>query len=113
MPAELDAASLLLVYGPLGIFNVFQAFAIRALYKRMSEQGRLTVHDWDLYDTRHTVFRPSRMTAKELEYGYQWAYREFYKWTSIARGASAHEDLLAGLRHFGYSAGWKKFVLLT
>ena len=38
MPAELDAASLLLVYGPLGIFNVFQALAIRALYKRMSDR---------------------------------------------------------------------------
>jgi hypothetical protein len=49
------------------------------------------------------------MTAEELEYGYQWAYREFYTWQSIARGASAHADLLAGLRHFGYAAGWKKF----
>jgi hypothetical protein len=55
------------------------------------------------------VFRPARMTAEELEYGYHWAYREFYKWKSIARGASAHGDLFAGLRHFGYSAGWKKF----
>jgi hypothetical protein len=49
------------------------------------------------------------MTAEELEYGYQWAYREFYKWQSIARSASAHADLLAGVRHFGYAAGWKKF----
>ena len=24
----------------------------------LTDQGRLTVHDWDLYDTRHTVFRP-------------------------------------------------------
>jgi hypothetical protein len=44
-----------------------------------------------------------------LEYGYHWAYREFYKWKSIARGASAHGNLVAGLRHFGYAAGWKKF----
>jgi hypothetical protein len=49
------------------------------------------------------------MLPQELEYGYHWAYREFYKWGSIVRGASAHEDLLAGLRHLGYSAGWKKF----
>jgi hypothetical protein len=38
MPAELDVAQLLIVYGPLGIFNVFQAFAIRALFKRMGER---------------------------------------------------------------------------
>ena len=90
-------------------FHILTPYPGTALYKRVSEQGRLTVDDWDLYDTRHTVFRPARMTASELEYGYQWAYREFYKWKSIARGASAHLDLLAGLRHFGYAAGWKKF----
>ena len=49
------------------------------------------------------------MTAEQLECGYHWAYREFYAWRSIARGASAHGDLLAGLRHFAYAAGWKKF----
>jgi hypothetical protein len=80
-----------------------------ALYWRISEQGRLTVHDWDVYDTRHAVFRPARMSAAQLEGGYQWAYREFYRWRSILRGASAHEDLMAGLRHLAYSAGWKKF----
>ena len=49
------------------------------------------------------------MSAEELECGYHWAYREFYRWRSIVRGASAHEDLMAGLRHLAYSAGWKKF----
>jgi hypothetical protein len=80
-----------------------------ALYRRMWDQGRLTTHDWDLYDTRHAVFRPARMSAEQLECGYRWAYREFYRWRSIARGASAHDDLLAGLRHLAYAAGWKKF----
>src|SRR5262245_2222182 len=80
-----------------------------ALYRRMADQGRLTVRDWDRYDTRHVVFRPARMSADELEHGYWWAYREFYRWRSIARGALAHDDLLAGLRHAAYAAGWKKF----
>ena len=90
-------------------FHILTPYPGTALYRRMSDQGRLTTHDWDLYDTRHTVFRPARMLPQELEYGYHWAYREFYKWRSIIRGASAHDDLLAGLRHVGYSAGWKKF----
>ena len=30
-------------------------------------------------------------------------------WRSILRGASAHDDLLARLRHVAYAAGWKKF----
>jgi radical SAM superfamily enzyme YgiQ (UPF0313 family) len=90
-------------------FHILTPYPGTALYRRMSEQGRITVQDWDLYDTRHAVFRPARMTDEELEYGYHWAYREFYKWKSIARGASAHGNLVAGLRHFGYAAGWKKF----
>jgi radical SAM superfamily enzyme YgiQ (UPF0313 family) len=90
-------------------FHILTPYPGTALYRRMADQGRLTVQDWNLYDTRHAVFSPARMTAAELEYGYQWAYREFYRWSSIVRGASAHDDLLAGLRHLGYSAGWKKF----
>ena len=90
-------------------FHVLTPYPATALHRRMTEQGRLTTDDWDLYDTRHAVFQPARMTGAELEHGYRWAYREFYRWRSIARGASAHGDLITGLRHFGYSAGWKKF----
>ena len=90
-------------------FHVLTPYPGTALYRRISDQGRLTVHDWDLYDTRHAVFRPARMSPEELEHGYHRAYREFYRWTSIVRGASAHGDLMAGLRHAAYSAGWKKF----
>src|SRR6188474_2891915 len=90
-------------------FHILTPYPGTALYKRMSEQGRLTTDDWDVYDTRHTVFRPAHMTAAELEYGYRWAYREFYRWKSIVRGASVHDDLLAGARHLAYAAGWKKF----
>jgi hypothetical protein len=63
----------------------------------------------DQYDTRHTVFRPALMSAGDLERGYWRAYRDFYRWGSIARGASAHANVVAGLRHLAYAAGWKKF----
>jgi radical SAM superfamily enzyme YgiQ (UPF0313 family) len=90
-------------------FHVLTPYPSTALYQRMADQQRLTIHDWDLYDTRHAVFRPAKMTGAQLETGYHWAYREFYRWSSIARGAAAHGDVLAGLRHFAYAAGWKKF----
>jgi radical SAM superfamily enzyme YgiQ (UPF0313 family) len=90
-------------------FHILTPYPGTALYRRIAEQGRLTTDDWDLYDTRHAVFRPARMSAAQLEDGYHRAYREFYRWRSIVRGASAHEDLVAGLRHCAYSAGWKKF----
>ena len=28
----------------------------------MTQEGRLTTGNWDLYDTRHVVFRPARLT---------------------------------------------------
>jgi radical SAM superfamily enzyme YgiQ (UPF0313 family) len=90
-------------------FHILTPYPGTALYRRMSAQRRLTTDDWDLYDTRHAVFRPARMSALELESGYRWAYREFYRWKSILLGASAHDDLIAGLRHLAYAAGWKKF----
>ena len=90
-------------------FHVLTPYPGTNLYKRLADQGRITDHDWDRYDTRHAVFRPARMSADELERGYWHAYRTFYRWRSIARGAAAHDSVPAGLKHFAYAAGWKKF----
>jgi hypothetical protein len=49
------------------------------------------------------------MSADELERGYRRAYRDFCRWDSIGRGASVYGNVVAGLRHLAYSAGWKKF----
>jgi hypothetical protein len=55
------------------------------------------------------VFETRGMTAEALQSGYWRAYRDFYRWGSILRGA-AHKPSLAGaLRHAAYAAGWKKF----
>ena len=90
-------------------FHVLTPYPGTALHQRLWSQNRITTTDWDLYDTRHAVFRPARMTASELEAGYWRAYEEFYRWGAIARGAAAHASRIAGLRHFAYAAGWKKF----
>jgi len=90
-------------------FHILTPYPGTALYRRFEEQGRLTHSNWDLYDTRHTVFRPAQLTGEQLEHGYRWAYKQFYTWRSIARGAAAHDDRIAGLRHFAYASGWKKF----
>ena len=90
-------------------FHILTPYPGTQLYTRMAGQRRMTTDDWDLFDTRHAVFRPARLTGAQLEEGYRRAYREFYRWGSIARGASTHDEVLAGLRHFAYAAGWKKF----
>jgi radical SAM superfamily enzyme YgiQ (UPF0313 family) len=90
-------------------FHILTPYPGTALHKRIEAQGRITTQNWDLYDTRHAVFRPARMSAEDLEAGYWRAYRDFYRWGSIARAAATHGDVVSGLRHFAYAAGWKKF----
>ena len=90
-------------------FHILTPYPGTALYQRLAAQRRITIHDWDRYDTRHTVFRPALMSAEELERGYWRAYRDFYRWGAILRGSSAHDSVLAGVRHLAYAAGWKKF----
>ena len=79
------------------------------LHKRLVAARRTVSTNWDLYDTRHAVFRPARMTPDVLEAGYWQAYRDFYQWSSILRGASVKENWTDRLRHIAYAGGWKKF----
>jgi radical SAM superfamily enzyme YgiQ (UPF0313 family) len=90
-------------------FHVLTPYPGTALHARMRAAGRLLHEDWNLYDTRHTVFRPARLTPEQLERGYWGAYRDFYRWGSILRGASTKPTLRGALRHAAYAAGWKKF----
>lgn len=79
------------------------------LWHQLNDEGRILHHDWDLYDTRHVVYRPRGMTAEQLEAGYWRAYRDFYRWPNIWRGSAAQQGLHERLRHLAYAAGWKKF----
>ena len=90
-------------------FHILTPYPSTALYQRMMEQGRMTSDDWDTFDTRHVVFRPAKISAEALEAGYWQAYRDFYRWSSIAKGAWTKADWLGKLRHLSYAGGWKKF----
>jgi len=90
-------------------FHILTPYPGTALFTDMDRQNRDETRNWDLYDTRHVVYRPSCMSREELKRGYDWAYREFYRWGNIIETASAHESVKHQLKHFFYSAGWKKF----
>jgi hypothetical protein len=75
----------------------------------MEKEGRITTRDWNLYDTRHVVYTPARLTPGALKEGYDWAYDRFYRWSSIARASLSHGSLKHQAKHFFYASGWKKF----
>jgi len=90
-------------------FHILTPYPGTALQTRLQAEGRITTSDWDLYDTRHTVFVPAKMTGHDLEAGYRRAYKDFYRWGSIVQGARTKPDLIGRLRHLSYAGGWKKF----
>ena len=90
-------------------FHILTPYPGTGTFQRLEAQGRLLHRDWDRYDTRHAVFRPARMTPEQLEDGYWRAYRDFYSWRNIVRGASSKDTWLGRSRHVAYAAGWKKF----
>jgi len=90
-------------------FHILTPYPGTALFTDMVEQDRIVSRNWNLYDTRNVVYRPSCMSPEDLKRGYDWAYEEFYRWTNIYEAASAHNSAKHRLKHFFYSAGWKKF----
>jgi radical SAM superfamily enzyme YgiQ (UPF0313 family) len=90
-------------------FHILTPYPDTDLYWRMASQGRMLHHDWDLYDTRHVVYRPAKLSADQLETSYWRAYRDFYRWGSIFKGARTKASVTGKLRHVAYAGGWKKF----
>lgn len=90
-------------------FHIATPYPDTAFYKEMQSASRILTYNWDLYDTRHVTFKPKRLTEDQLKQGYDWAYKEFYKWRSIARSSLTHGTLKHQAKHFCYTSGWKKF----
>jgi radical SAM superfamily enzyme YgiQ (UPF0313 family) len=90
-------------------FHILTPYPGTGLHRRLQQEGRIVTSNWDLHDTRHVVYRPARLHPERLKEGYDWAYREFYRWTSIARASFAHGSTKHQAKHFFYAAGWKKF----
>jgi radical SAM superfamily enzyme YgiQ (UPF0313 family) len=92
-------------------FHIQTPYPGTRLHARMVSEGRMLTRDWNLYDTRHVVYRPAQLRPEVLKAGYDWAYREFYRWSSIARASLHHGTLKHQAKHFFYASGWKKFEM--
>ncbi len=90
-------------------YHVLTPYPGTRLFQDMESQGRILHRNWDLYDTRKVVYKTTKLTASELEEGYNWAYKEFYSWSNIFKGSFSHDSTKHKLKHLMYSGGWKKF----
>lgn len=89
-------------------FHILTPYPGTRQYKRMEEAGRITTHDWSKYDTRTVVYKPLGLSAEELKAGYDWSYKEFYKWSNILRSCANDISPQRSFSHFLYTGGWKK-----
>lgn len=89
-------------------FHILTPYPGTLLYERMQVQGRMLHQNWALYDTRHTVYRPTQISPEALEAGYWRSYQEFYRWNSIFAAAGTKEAWSDRLRHLVYTGAWKK-----
>lgn len=89
-------------------FHILTPYPGTRQYKRMEEAGRITTHDWSKFDTRTVVYKPLGLSAEELKAGYDWSYKEFYKWSNILRSCANDISIQRSFSHFLYTGGWKK-----
>ena len=90
-------------------YHIATPYPSTPFYREMEQQDRILTRNWDLYDTRHVVFRTNKLSAEELEAGYHWAYKEFYAWSNVFKASFKHESHKHKLKHLFYTGGWKKF----
>lgn len=93
-------------------FHILTPYPGTQLFAEMEKENRILTDNWDLYDTRHVVYQTRKISARELEEGYHWAYHEFYTWSNILRSSTNHDSLKHIVKHFLYTGGWKKFEVV-
>jgi len=64
-------------------FHILTPYPSTPLFKQYEEEGRLLHKDWSRYDTSHVVYKPRGMSKKELQEGYEYAYRRLFSYKSI------------------------------
>jgi radical SAM superfamily enzyme YgiQ (UPF0313 family)/anti-anti-sigma regulatory factor len=72
----------------LAYFNVLTPLPGTPLHARYEAEGRIFDRDWSHYDGKHVTFRPTRMTAEQLQEGFYWAQHTFYSLPNILRRIS-------------------------
>ena len=67
----------------IGYFSILTPYPGTGLYDKLISEGRIIDHDWSRYNTNNVVFKPKRMSAEKLLFGYYDALRQFHSYSSI------------------------------
>ena len=66
-------------------YAIYTPYPGTRAFQRLQAEGRLLHTRWGYYDTQHVVFVPNRMSPRELDSGFKWAYQQTYRLHSIVK----------------------------
>jgi len=92
------------------LFSILTPFPGTRIYETLQRENRIINTDWEKYDMNHVVFRPKKMTPKELQDGFNRAYRELYGHRSILKRLFPfnRNSFFYGIQNYGFRQAWKK-----
>lgn len=91
-------------------FSIVTPFPGTAFYKELQASGRITEHDWSLYDVEHVVYRPKNMSRETLTEGMEWLWKRAYTWKSIFRRLDLFKPKTIKLIYFMMNIGYRKYA---
>ncbi|MFC1643602.1 B12-binding domain-containing radical SAM protein [Chlamydiota bacterium] len=63
-------------------FAIYTPYPQTKAFRILKEQGRILHEYWPHYDTQHVVFKPVKMSPRELDDGFKWTYEQTFKVSS-------------------------------
>lgn len=76
-------------------FNIPAPYPGTPLHAALEREGRILTRNWAEYSSDRVVFEPVGMSARRLQEGHDWIWREFYSMGSVwERIGLAHRDAL-------------------
>ncbi len=93
-------------------YSILTPFPRTEYYRQLEAERRIVERNWAMYDVEHCVYLPKLMTKEELEAGIEWAWRETYKFSSIAKRLAPFQTIpvIALAVNMGYRGYAEKFI---
>jgi radical SAM superfamily enzyme YgiQ (UPF0313 family) len=92
------------------LFSVLTPFPGTRIQGALLKENRILHTDWEKYDMNHVVFKPKKMSSRQLQDGFDWAYKRLYGYRSIVKRLFpfSRSGLFYGIQNYGFRQAWKK-----
>ena len=92
------------------LFSVLTPFPGTRIQETLLRENRIIDTDWEKYDMNHVVFKPKKMMPRQLQDGFNWAYKRLYGYSSIVKRLFPFKrsGIFYGIQNYGFRQAWKK-----